>query len=212
MTDDPGSRPPRLSRRAVLGAPATGLAAPASPLQPMATPSPSAGPGWRTRPRRCGSWSAGGGQTTLTLELRGRPSHLALPRVRPPRSTDFAIMYLPTEGLFAEVIRRPGLCTELQSKHRIMVTGPTTLAAVLNSLQMGFRTLAIEKRSSEVWQVLAAAKAEFNKYGQVWDKLGKQWLAAAVRIDLRQASEGHPPLRQDGPRPLRSTRPSASPS
>jgi len=98
--------------------------------------------------------------------------------VHPPYSTDFAIMYLPTEGLFAEIIRRPGLCSELQSQHRVMVTGPTTLAALLNSLQMGFRTLAIEKRSSEVWQVLGAAKAEFKKYGEVWDKLGKQLATA----------------------------------
>jgi DNA recombination protein RmuC len=94
--------------------------------------------------------------------------------VHPPYTTDFAILYLPTEGLFAEVIRRPGLVSELQAKHRIMIQGPTTLAALLTSLQMGFRTLAIEKRSSEVWTVLGAAKAEFGKYGQVWDKLGKQ--------------------------------------
>lgn len=94
--------------------------------------------------------------------------------LEPPFSTDFAIMYLPTEGLFAEVVRRPGLANRLQNDHRIMVTGPSTLAMLLNSLQMGFRTLAIEKRSSEVWQVLAAAKAEFAKYGQVWEKLGKQ--------------------------------------
>ena len=98
--------------------------------------------------------------------------------IHPPHSTDFAFMYLPTEGLYAEVIRRPGLCADLQSKHRVMVTGPTTLAAVLNSLQMGFRTLAIEKRSSEVWQVLSAAKEEFRKYGGVWDKLSKQLATA----------------------------------
>lgn len=94
--------------------------------------------------------------------------------IDPPRSTDFAIMYLPTEGLFAEVVRRPGLASRLQSEHRILVTGPTTLMSLLNSLQMGFRTLAIEQRSSEVWQVLSAAKSEFQKYGQVWDKLEKQ--------------------------------------
>ena len=88
-------------------------------------------------------------------------------------------MYLPTEGLFAEVIRRPGLMMELQQSHRVMVTGPTTtLAAILNSLQMGFRSVAIEKRSSEVWQVLGKAKAEFRKYGEVWDRLGKQLAAA----------------------------------
>lgn len=103
--------------------------------------------------------------------------------VHPPHSTDCAIMYLPTEGLFAEVLRRPGLHSELQSKHRVMVTGPTTLAALLTSLQMGFRTLAIEKRSSEVWQVLAAAKAEFRKYGDVWDKLGKQLDTARKTVD-----------------------------
>ena len=94
--------------------------------------------------------------------------------VHPPHTTDFAIMYLPTEGLFAEVIRRPGLMVELQQSHRVMVTGPTTLAAILNSLQMGFRSVAIEKRSSEVWRVLGAAKAEFRKYGDVWAKLEKQ--------------------------------------
>lgn len=103
--------------------------------------------------------------------------------IHPPHSTDFAIMYLPTEGLFAEVIRRPGLGRDLQNTHRVMVTGPTTLAALLNSLQMGFRTLAIEKRSSEVWQVLGAAKTEFRKYGEVWDKLGKQLDTAKKTVD-----------------------------
>jgi DNA recombination protein RmuC len=83
-------------------------------------------------------------------------------------------MYLPTEGLFAEVIRRPGLMAELQNQHRVMVTGPTTLGALLNSLQMGFRSLAIEKRSSEVWKVLGAAKAEFANYNKVWEKLSKK--------------------------------------
>ena len=100
-----------------------------------------------------------------------------------PYSTDFAIMYLPTEGLFAEVIRRPGLASELQTKHRVMVQGPTTLAALLSSLQMGFRTLAIEKRSSEVWQVLGAAKSEFVKYGAVWERLGKQLETAKKTVD-----------------------------
>jgi DNA recombination protein RmuC len=103
--------------------------------------------------------------------------------VHPPHSTDFAIMYLPTEGLFAEVVRRPGLCGEIQSSHRVMLTGPTTLAALLTSLQMGFRTLAIEKRSSEVWQVLGAAKAEFKKYGQVWERLGKQLETAKKTVE-----------------------------
>ena len=103
--------------------------------------------------------------------------------VRPPHSTDFAIMYLPTEGLYAEVARRPGLVRELQKTCRVMVAGPSNLAAFLNSLQMGFRTLAIQKRSSEVWQVLGAAKAEFQRYGDVWDKLGKQLDTARRTVD-----------------------------
>lgn len=103
--------------------------------------------------------------------------------IHAPHSTDFAIMYLPTEGLFAEVIRRPGLAAELQTNHRVTVQGPTTLAALLSSLQMGFRTLAIEKRSSEVWQVLSAAKAEFVKYGDVWEKLGRQLDTAKRTVD-----------------------------
>lgn len=94
--------------------------------------------------------------------------------IEPPHSTDFAIMYLPTEGLFAEVIRRPGLASRLQNEFHVTVAGPTVLMSLLNSLQLGFRTLAIEKRSSEVWQVLAAAKLEFQKYGQVWEKIEKQ--------------------------------------
>jgi len=103
--------------------------------------------------------------------------------VEPPHTTDFGIMYLPTEGLFAEVMRRPGLATKLQNEHRIVVVGPTTLTALLTSLQMGFRTLAIEKRSSEVWKVLSAAKTEFQKYGQVWDKLGKQLKTVQNTVD-----------------------------
>lgn len=107
---------------------------------------------------------------------------IAAKYIAPPQSTDFAIMYLPTEGLFAEVVRRPGLASKLQSELRIMVTGPTTLMSLLNSLQMGFRTLAIEKRSSEVWQVLSAAKTEFQKYGQVWDKLDRQLKTAQKTV------------------------------
>jgi DNA recombination protein RmuC len=91
-----------------------------------------------------------------------------------PVSTDFAIMYLPTEGLFAEVVRRPGLTSELQNTHRVLVTGPTTLMSLLNSLQMGFKTLAIEKSASDVWKVLSAAKTDFGKYSGVMDTLAKQ--------------------------------------
>jgi DNA recombination protein RmuC len=102
--------------------------------------------------------------------------------ISPPKTTDFAIMYLPTEGLFAEVVRQPGLASKLQNDHRVLITGPTTLMSLLNSLQMGFRTLAIEQRSSEVWKVLSAAKDEFQKYGDVWDKLEKQLATAQKTV------------------------------
>jgi DNA recombination protein RmuC len=85
----------------------------------------------------------------------------------PPLTTDFAILFLPTEGLYAEVMRRPGLADDLQRTMRVSIAGPSTLAAILSSLQMGFRTLALEKRSSEVWQVLGAVKTEFGKFGDV---------------------------------------------
>ncbi|AWB96977.1 DNA recombination protein RmuC [Agromyces badenianii] len=110
----------------------------------------------------------------LERAILSQAKSIASKYIEPPFSTDFAIMYLPTEGLFAEVARRPGLATKLQNELHVLVTGPTTLASLLNSLQMGFRTLAIEKRSSEVWQVLGAAKAEFQKYGLVWSRLEKQ--------------------------------------
>src|SRR5690606_13831311 len=92
----------------------------------------------------------------------------------PPHTTDFAVMFLPTEGLYAEVIRRAGLTDALQREHRIVVAGPTTITALLNSLQMGFRTLAIEKRSSEVWQLLGAVKSEFGKFATVLEKATSQ--------------------------------------
>ena len=103
--------------------------------------------------------------------------------VSPPHTTDFAILFLPTEGLYAEVVRRPETLERLQSTHRVVPAGPTTLAAILNSLQMGFRTLAIEKRSSEVWKVLSAVKTEFGKFGIVLDKVKKQLDTASKSID-----------------------------
>lgn len=90
--------------------------------------------------------------------------------VDPPATTDFAIMFLPTEGLYAEVVRRTSLIEELQTRYKIIITGPTTLSAFLNSLQMGFKTLAIEKRASEVWNILGAVKAEFEKFGDILQK------------------------------------------
>ncbi len=101
----------------------------------------------------------------------------------PGRTTEFAIMFLPTEGLYAEILRQPGLFEDLQQNYRVTVAGPTTLAAILNALRMGFRTLAIEQRSSEVWQVLAAVKTEFRKFGEVLDKVGKHLHAAHESIE-----------------------------
>jgi DNA recombination protein RmuC len=98
----------------------------------------------------------------------------------PPLTTDFAILFLPTEGLYAEVMRRPGLADELQRVCRVSIAGPSTLSALLNSLQMGFRTLALEKRSSEVWQVLGAVKTEFGKFGDV---------LAATKTTLERAAK-----------------------
>lgn len=100
-----------------------------------------------------------------------------------PRTTDFAILYLPTEGLYAEVLRRPGLFEQLQRECHVTLTGPTTFTALLNALQMGFRSLAIEKRSSEVWQILGAVRGEFGKYNEVVDRLSKQLSTAAKSVE-----------------------------
>jgi DNA recombination protein RmuC len=103
--------------------------------------------------------------------------------IDPPNTTDFGIMFLPVESLYSEVLRRPGLFEQLQREFRITVTGPTTLAALLNSLQMGFRTLAIEKRSSEVWTVLGTVKTEFGKFGDILDKTQKKLQEASNTIE-----------------------------
>jgi len=103
--------------------------------------------------------------------------------VSPPLTTDFAILFLPTEGLYAEVMRRPGLADELQRTLRVSIAGPSTLAAILSSLQMGFRTLALEKRSSEVWQVLGAVKTEFGKFGDVLSQTKLTLERAAKNIE-----------------------------
>ncbi len=110
----------------------------------------------------------------LELRIRLEAKSMADKYIAPPHTTDFAILFLPSEGLYAEVLRRPGLMQALQRDHRITLAGPTTLLAMLNSLQMGFRTLALEKRSSEVWQVLGAVKTEFGKFGEVLAKVKTQ--------------------------------------
>ena len=110
----------------------------------------------------------------IETRVRSAAKDISTKYVAPPHSTDFAVMFLPTEGLFAEVIRRPGLVDWLQRECHIMVAGPTTLVSLLTSLRMGFRTLAIQQRSSEVWQVLSAVKTEFEKFGSVLDKVNKK--------------------------------------
>ena len=106
--------------------------------------------------------------------------------VEPPHTTEFAILFLPTEGLFAEVLRRPGLTEALNREQRVIIAGPTTLFAILNSLQMGFRTLALERRSAEVWQVLGAVKTEFGKFGEVLGRLKAQLATASNTIDAAE--------------------------
>jgi DNA recombination protein RmuC len=101
----------------------------------------------------------------------------------PPATTDFAIMFLPTEGLYAEVLRQPGLVQEVHGTCHVVIAGPTTLAAILSSLRMGFRTMAIERRSSEVWQVLGAVKSEFGRFGEVLDRVKRQLATASNTIE-----------------------------
>ena len=103
--------------------------------------------------------------------------------IDPPKTTDFAILFLPTEGLYAEILRRPGVFEQIQKEFHVTLTGPTTLSALLNALQMGFRTLLIEKRSSEVWKILGAVSAEFSKYNEVVDKLSKQLDTAVKSVE-----------------------------
>lgn len=114
--------------------------------------------------------------------IRNEAKKIAAKYLAPPQTTDFAILFVPTEGLFAEVLRVPGLAEALQTQHRVVVAGPTTLAAMLNSLRLGFRTLAIEKRSSEVWGILATVKTEFRRFGEVVDSTKKSIDAAANKF------------------------------
>ena len=124
--------------------------------------------------QRADAASADVAGTALELRIRLEAKSISEKYIEPPYTTDFAILFLPTEGLYAEVLRRPGLMESLQRDHRVVLAGPTTLLAMLNSLQMGFRTLALEKRSSEVWQVLGAVKTEFGKFGDVLAKVKSQ--------------------------------------
>ena len=123
-------------------------------------------------------WSA-----ALDARVCGEARKIRQKYVVAPHTTDFAVLFLPTEGLFAEVLRRPGLCDGILREHRIVLAGPTTLSALLSSLQMGFRTLALEKRSSEVWQVLGSVRTEFGKFGDVLAKVQKKLQEASHTVD-----------------------------
>ncbi|MGE5397314.1 MAG: DNA recombination protein RmuC [Chitinophagales bacterium] len=124
-------------------------------------------------------------QASVQIEnrIKAEARNIASKYIDPPHTTDFAIMFLPTESLFAEVIRRPGLLEYLQREYRVNVAGPTTMAALLNSLAVGFRTLAIEKRSSEVWNLLGAVKTEFGRFGDLLDKTQKKLQEASSTIE-----------------------------
>jgi DNA recombination protein RmuC len=119
----------------------------------------------------------------LETRIKGCAGDICDKYLNPSKTTDFGILFLPTEGLFAEVVRRPGLPDLLQGKYKVVVAGPTTLWSILNSLQMGFRTLAIQQRSSEVWKLLAAVKTEFGKYGDILDKVQKKLQDATNTLD-----------------------------
>jgi len=122
-------------------------------------------------------------QGALIRSIQDSAKDVSSKYLNPPLTTDFAILFLPTEGLYSEALRHPGLVERLQVEHRIVVAGPTTLAAVLNSLRIGFRTLAIEQRSSEVWKVLGAVKHEFGKFGGVLEKVKRQLDTAGRTIE-----------------------------
>jgi DNA recombination protein RmuC len=119
----------------------------------------------------------------LEARVRLEARSIAEKYLEPPQTTDFALLYLPFEGLYAEVLRRPGLFEQLQREHRVTVCGPTTLSALLNSLQMGFRSLAIEKRSSEVWKVLGGVKTELARFAEVLAGARRQLQAAGNSIE-----------------------------
>jgi DNA recombination protein RmuC len=120
---------------------------------------------------------------SLEIRIKAEAKAIRDKYIDPPHTTDFAVIFLPVEGLYAEVLRIPGLCDHLQREYRVVVTGPTTLAALLNSLQMGFRTLAIERRSSEVWDLLGVVKTEFGRFGDALSKTKRKLQEAATTID-----------------------------
>ena len=124
--------------------------------------------------------AADAARRALAIRLKTEAKRISGKYIRPPYSTDFAVMFLPVEGLYAEAVREPGLTETLQRDHRVVVAGPSTFAALLNALQMGFRTLAIEQRSGEVWRLLSEVKGDFGRFAETLEK---------TRQRLQQASE-----------------------
>ena len=119
----------------------------------------------------------------LEVTLRNCAKNISQKYIAPPATTEFGILFLPTEGLYAEAMRRPGLAESIQREYKVALTGPSTLAALLNSFQMGFRTLAIQERSSEVWGILGTVKSEFGKYADVLGRVKKKLTEAQNTID-----------------------------
>ncbi|TDQ19195.1 DNA recombination protein RmuC [Algoriphagus boseongensis] len=122
-------------------------------------------------------------RTELVKAVKKSAGEIQGKYIHPPGTTDFAILFLPVESLYAEILREPGLAQQIQQDYKVIVTGPTTLSAILNSLQMGFRTLAIQRRSAEVWQILGAVKNEFGKFGELLERTQKKLNEANSELD-----------------------------
>lgn len=122
-------------------------------------------------------------QKQLKNTIKSQANKIQSKYLDPPNTTDFAIMFLPTESLYAEILRIPGLSEEIQIQNRVVITGPTTLAAFLNSLQIGFRTIAIQKRTTEIWKILGAVKTEFNKFTEIIEKANEKIISASKQLE-----------------------------
>jgi DNA recombination protein RmuC len=120
---------------------------------------------------------------SIEKRLKDEGKKIKTKYIDPPNTTDFAILFIPIEGLYAQVLKLPGLVDFIQREYRVMITGPTTITAILNSLQMGFRTLAIEKQSSEIWQTLSEVKTEFGRFGEILERTQKKLQEASNQID-----------------------------
>ena len=119
----------------------------------------------------------------LKATIKNMAKDICTKYICPPKTTDFAVMFLPVEGLYAEVVKM-GLLTEIQNKYKVTIAGPTTMSALLNSLQMGFRTLAIQKKSGEVWKILSAVKTEFDKFGEIMEKIQNKLESTSKDFDM----------------------------